>query len=199
MCAICGDAIEPGSGELCARCRRSPLHIDSIRSAVYFEGTVRRAVHLLKYRGREEVAEPLGTLLAEYWRTHPQPVDVIVPVPLHADRLRERGYNQAALLAYALGRLVGLPVDESLLVRQRATAPQVKLDARQRRENVRAAFRCPADVSDMHLLLIDDVATTGATLEACAAALHEHGAASVRALTLARARHRGQDQAAATY
>jgi ComF family protein len=117
------------------------------------------------------------------------PVDVLVPVPLHATRLRERGYNQAALLAREMARRVGLAVDERSLVRQRATASQVDLNVKQRKENVRAAFRCSGNgLVGKHVLLIDDVCTTGATLEACAMALCEGGARSVQALTLARAR-----------
>jgi ComF family protein len=115
-------------------------------------------------------------------------VDVIVPVPLHADRLRERGYNQAALLAHELARQARLAVDEQTLVRKRATASQIKLDAKQRKENVHDAFYCSdSSLAGKRVLLVDDVCTTGATLEACAIALQESGALSVQALTLARA------------
>ncbi len=176
-------------GELCARCHTSPLQIKSIRSAVYFEGVLREAIHCFKYRGRTVLAEPLGDLMATYWTQHTMPIDVLVPVPLHAARLRERGYNQAALLAREMARRVGLTVDERVLVRRRATASQVKLDADQRKANVRAAFRCSGDgLTAKRILLIDDVCTTGATLEACAAALYDGGARSVQALTLARPR-----------
>ncbi|MDY7080323.1 MAG: phosphoribosyltransferase family protein [Chloroflexota bacterium] len=117
------------------------------------------------------------------------PIDIIVPVPLHIVRLQERGYNQAALLAREMAHQVGLTVDEQSLVRQRETASQVDLDARQRRQNVHAAFCCSGNgLVGRRVLLIDDVCTTGATLEACAAALYEGGARSVQALTLARAR-----------
>ncbi len=165
------------------------MQIERIRSAVYFEGVLREAVHRLKYYGRTILAEPLGDLMAVYWTQHPMPADVIVPVPLHTARLRERGYNQAALLAREMARQVGLALNEQTLVRQRATASQVKLDARQRRENVHDAFRCSGDaLTGKQVLLIDDVCTTGATLAACAVALHEGGARSVQALTLARPR-----------
>jgi ComF family protein len=187
FCARCGDAVVAGG--LCARCRTSPLQIECIRSVVYFEGVLREAVHRLKYSGHTALAEPLGDLMILYWTQHPMPADVVVPVPLHAARLRERGYNQAALLACEMARRVGLVVDEQVLVRQRATAPQVELDARQRKENVRAAFRCSSNrLAGKQVLLIDDVCTTGATLEACAVALYEGGARGVQALTLARPR-----------
>jgi len=146
-------------------------------------------MHWFKYRGRTVLAEPLGELMAAYWTQHPMPIDVVVPVPLHAARLRERGYNQAALLAHEMARRVGLTVDERVLLRQRATAPQVELDAEQRKENVQQAFRCSGNgLKGRRVLLIDDVCTTGATLEACAIALYDGGAREVRALTLARAR-----------
>ena len=146
-------------------------------------------MHRLKYYGRTILAEPLGGLMAVYWTQHPMPTDVIVPVPLHTARLRERGYNQAALLAREMACRVGLALNEQTLVRRRATASQVKLDARQRKENVRDAFRCSDNaLTGKQVLLIDDVCTTGATLAACAVALHEGGARSVQALTLARPR-----------
>jgi len=176
-------------GGLGAHCRTAPLQIECIRSVVYFEGVLREAVHWLKYRGRTALAGPLGGLMAGYWMQHPMPTDIVVPVPLHTARLRERGYNQAALLAREMARRVGLVVDEQTLVRWRVTAPQVELDFRQRRENVRDAFRCSGDaLTGKQVLLVDDVCTTGATLEACAVALYEGGARGVRALTLARAR-----------
>ena len=174
---------------LCARCRTSPLQIERIRAVAYFEGTLREALHQLKYRGRTALAEPLGGLMVVYWAQHALPANVVVPVPLHAARLRERGYNQAALLARVMVHQVGLALDERTLVRQRATAPQVDLDARQRKENVHDAFHCSArTLAGQQVLLVDDVCTTGATLEACAVALYEGGAHSVQALTLARAR-----------
>jgi len=135
------------------------------------------------------LAKSLGELMTAYWQQQPMTADVIVPVPLHTARLHERGYNQAALLARELAQQTGLAVDEQTLVRKRATAPQVQLDAKHRKENMRDAFCCSGDaLSGKRVLLIDDVCTTGATLEACAVALLESGAHSVQALTLARAK-----------
>jgi len=190
FCIRCGDAVV--SDGLCARCRTSPLRIDCIRSVVYFDGVLRTAIHQLKYKGRTVLAEPLGGLMAAYWAQHPMSVDVVVPVPLHAARLRKRGYNQAALLACAMARRVGLLVDERTLVRQRATVPQVELNAEKRLQNVHDAFCCSGDdLVGKRVLLIDDVCTTGATLEACAIALYDEGRVrSVQALTLARAGYR---------
>lgn len=187
FCARCGDQVVAEG--LCTRCRTSPLQIERIRAVVYFEGVLREALHQLKYQGRTALAEPLGGLMAAYWVQHALSADIVVPVPLHAARLRERGYNQAALLARAMTRRIGLALDEQTLVRERATAPQVDLDASQRKENVRGAFRCSArTLTGRRVLLVDDVCTTGATLEACAIALYEGGASSVQALTLARTR-----------
>lgn len=187
FCVQCGDKVT--ADDLCTRCRTSPLQIERIRAVAYFEGALREAIHHLKYKGRTALAKPLGNLMTTYWQQHPMPVDVVVPVPLHATRLRERGYNQAALLARELTQRTGLTLNERTLVRKRATAPQVELSAMQRRENVHDAFCCSdGELAEKRVLLIDDVCTTGATLEACAVALLESGAHSVQALTLARAR-----------
>lgn len=188
LCPLCG---YPSShNHLCHRCQQSPLAIDGIRSVAFFEGPLRRAMHALKYRGLRAVAAPLGGLMSAYWQREPLPADVIVPVPLHRRRLRERGYNQAALLAQALGTEIGLPVREDWLVRNRATHPQVELDAAERKENVAGAFQCQNSgaVAGRRVLLIDDVCTTGATLEACSLVLRQAGVQSVWAFTLGRAR-----------
>jgi ComF family protein len=187
VCPRCGSAVLAEG--LCSRCRTSPLQIDAIRSVVLLDGVLRHAVHLLKYEGRTVLAQPLGEVMAAYWLEHRMPADVVVPVALHPDRFRERGYNQSTLLAREMARRVGLAVDEQTLIRRRATAPQVTLDARHRRENVRDAFACSGDaLVGKHVLLVDDVCTTGATLEACAIAVRDQGGArTVRALTLARA------------
>ncbi|MGQ9521776.1 MAG: ComF family protein [Anaerolineae bacterium] len=185
VCQRCGTPITHGM--FCRTCREAPLRLEGIRSVAPFRGPVRSAIHYLKYRHARELADPLGELMAQYWQQNPLPAEVIVPVPLHPSRLRRRGYNQAALLAWALGRRVGLPVDEDALCRVRATASQMRLQAADRRRNVENAFHCLTDrMGGRRVLLVDDVCTTGATLEACADALREGGARQVWALTLAR-------------
>ncbi|MGD2146880.1 MAG: ComF family protein [Anaerolineae bacterium] len=146
-------------------------------------------MHKFKYEGLTVLAEPLGRLMVECWSRLPTLTDVLVPVPLHKSHLRTRGFNQAALLAYQLANHVHLPVDEKTLIRHRATASQFRLTTAERRENVSGAFRCLSDaLSGKSVLVIDDVCTTGSTLEACALALMDGGARRVQALTLARAR-----------
>ncbi len=187
LCPRCG---RPNpNGRLCPLCQRDPLQIDGVRSAAYFAGTLREAIHHFKYYNRQALAIPLGKLMGNYWEKSPLPAEIIVPVPLHPNRLRERGYNQAALLARELGQSTGLPVAENGLVRVRATRPQVELTAQERKENVSDAFHCSTmEFKGKRALLIDDVCTTGATLEACSIALQQAGARSVWAFTLARAR-----------
>jgi ComF family protein len=126
--------------------------------------------------------------MADWWMTHGMAADLVLPVPLHPSRERQRGYNQAALLARQFGQLSGIPVAENVIVRVRPTISQMTLDAEARRRNVMGAFQCiDRQIEEGHLLLVDDVCTTGSTLDACACALYEAGAASVQALTLARA------------
>lgn len=187
LCPHCGRP-RPDS-RLCPICQRDPLQIDGVRSVAYFDGTLREVIHHFKYYNVQDLAIPLGRLMGQYWEKNPLPAEIIVPVPLHKDRLRERGYNQAALLARELGKSIGLPVSENGLERVRATRLQVDLSAQERKENVRDAFRCSnAELRGKRVLLVDDVCTTGATLEACSIALRQAGACSVWALTLARAR-----------
>jgi ComF family protein len=187
FCVLCGEPTSALS-VLCRNCRETPLCIDGIRSAFYYQGVIREAIHKLKYQYLKAVAPPLARLLADYLSRTPLPADVLVPVPLHPRRLRERGYNQAALLAKELGRLTGLPVAEGALRRARSTQAQARAPGReQRRSNVAGAFICrPEAVEEKRVLLVDDVCTTGFTLEACAVALKDAGAATVWGLTVAR-------------
>ncbi len=185
-CARCGLPIRQGI--LCTRCATTPPRLEGIHSALWFQDPLRQAIHRLKYRHGWKMAQPLGKLMARYWQNTALAVDLIVPVPLYPTRLLQRGYNQAALLAGEVGRQMGLPIDESALRRVRKTATQMRLKAAERQQNVQGAFHCPnGQVWERRILLVDDVCTTGATLEACADALRAAGAHSVRALTLARA------------
>jgi len=186
LCPRCG---RPLTGEdRCSACQKWQLEIKGIRSPFLFEGVLRQAIHQLKYSNFKALAFPLAQLLADYFEAKSLSAEVIVPVPLHRRRLRERGYNQSALLARELGRLIDLPVVENSLLRLVDTTAQVKApDAEVRRKNVLGVFACcNGDLETKKVLLIDDVCTTGATLDSCAIALKRVGVDSVWGLTLAR-------------
>lgn len=187
ICPVCG---QPSAlSRLCPSCRAVPPQIDGIRAVGYLDGTLRTAIHRFKYTNVRPLAAPLGQLMAAYLSHNQLPVDVIVPVPLHSNRLRERGYNQAELLARQIEHALGLPLLTKSLLRVKSTAPQVGLSARRRRSNVRGAFHCSDDTpKGQRVLLIDDVCTTGATLEACSLALQQRGTRAVWGLVLARER-----------
>jgi ComF family protein len=185
ICPLCG--IATSSPRRCLSCQRMPLRIDGIRAVGYLEGPLRTAIHRFKYSGVRGLAAPLGRLAVESLLRYDLPVDTVVPVPLHPHRLRERGYNQASLLAKQIGDTGGLSVVDDVLVRVRSTLPQVGLSAQRRRENVRDAFRCTSTLlCERSVLLVDDVCTTGATLEACSVALQAAGVDVVWGLVLAR-------------
>ena len=151
------------------------------------EGLTQDAVYNLKYRNLRALAPELAGILSQYLQTHPLPGDSLVPVPLHPRRLRRRGYNQALLLVRELGKLSGLAVNDGLLKRIKDSPPQVEATSlEQRRLNVADSFDCRGDAAGAKIILIDDVATTGSTLSACAEALKRAGASSVWGLTLAR-------------
>ena len=192
LCPHCGEPLR--GGPLCPRRGHHLALLDGLRSAAWYDGGLRVAIHQYKYRGLRALAEPLGDLLLQAWRRDPPPVDLLMPVPLHARRSRERGFNQAALLAHYLSRGAGLSLDTSSLRRIRYTSSQVDLSAGQRLANVQGAFAyCGGpSLEGRRVCLIDDICTTGATLQACAAALREAGAGTVWAFTLARPKWQAQ-------
>jgi ComF family protein len=174
----------------CATCRATPPGYDYARAAALYEGGLRDALHAFKFGGRRALAGPLGDLAAEQCvGSLPDGIDALVPVPLARERERERGFNQAALLARRIGQRLAAPTRAGWLVRTRATRPQSDLSAAERRANVRGAFRACEVVAGRHVLLIDDILTTGATLDACARALRAAGARRVGVLTVARVVH----------
>jgi len=186
LCPRCGKP-QP-SGILCPGCINWRAEIDGIRSPFQFDGIMRQAIHQLKYKNLRALVEPLAGLLNDYLITNPIPGEVLVPVPLHRKRLRERGYNQSSLLAKELGKLLNLPVVDDCLIRQQHAPPQARTSTiEERRNNVAGAFTCHDHrLRDKQVLLIDDVSTSGATLDACATALKANGATSVWGLVLAR-------------
>ena len=186
LCPRCGQP-QP-SGILCPGCVGWRAQIDGIRSPFRFDGVIRQAIHQLKYKNLRALAMPLARLLQGYLVANPIPGEVLVPVPLHPKRLRERGYNQSSLLAKELGKLAHLPVVDGCLARQRHTPPQARTSTvDERRNNVANAFICrDPGLQNKQVLLIDDVSTSGATVDACAAVLKACGAASVWGLVLAK-------------
>jgi competence protein ComFC len=186
FCKKCGKP--ESSGGLCAACWGHETAIDGIRSVFRFEGVVRRAIHELKYRNLKAISGCLAILMADYLKDNQIDGEVLAPVPLHLRRLRERGYNQSSLLARELGKFIALPVIDDSLHRLKDSLPQARTTTvEERRRNVARAFVCPDEkLIGKRIILIDDVCTSGATLEACAKAVKVAGAVSVWGLTLAR-------------
>jgi ComF family protein len=192
FCDACGDPLASWrtlteAERLCPRCRRVPPAFDRARAAGDYDGSLRAILHAFKYDGRRSLAAPLAALMKTYAGDLLEGADCVVPVPLHPWRRLQRGFNQANALAHRLDR----PVVQALW-RTRATLPQAGLRPAQRRRNVRDAFRLSPLVRRQRLagacvVLVDDVRTTGATLDACARVLKDAGAREVRALTVARA------------
>lgn len=186
LCPRCGRV--QTSNAICLECRQHPPQFVACRSWGIFEGALRECLHHLKYQNDislgETLARPLIQMLVDIdWK-----VDVVVPIPLSLDRLKERGYNQASLLARPIALALGLQFRPGALKKKKETPSQVGLTISQRRENVRGVFQSvPEIVAGKKVLLVDDVCTSGATLEAGSESLVEAGAQSVFALTLARA------------
>lgn len=163
LCPRCGRP--QSSGILCPSCVTWQAEIDGIRSPFRFDGLIRQTVHQLKYRNLRALAVSLAQFLQDYLVANPMPGEVLVPVPLHKKRLRERGYNQSSLLAREVGKLINLPVVDDCLIRQRYAPPQARTSTvDQRRSNVVDAFVCrDRRLQGKQILLIDDVSTSGAT------------------------------------
>ncbi len=182
VCETCG---RPAASRLCSSCDSDPPAARPIRSATYYRDPIRRVIHRMKYEGLFALGRPLGQLMVDAWPLWQRPVDLVLPIPLHDRRQRERGYNQSELLVAELRRHLNWPTDTKALFRTRPTRPQLGLTAFERRANVHDAFAAdPARVEGKRVLLIDDVCTTGSTLTAAAVALKEAGARSVAAYCL---------------
>ena len=192
---FCAKCSQPFAGEItgsfiCANCEGRVLHFDAAVSVYRSRGVVRNVIHDFKYGRQLHLRRLVGRWLSETLtdaRLASRRFDLIVPVPLHPARQRERGFNQAELLALELRRECGLPIGK-VLQRTRYTTTQTQFDRSERMENLRGAFRLRrgCNVRDLRMLLVDDVLTTGSTLSECASVLKKAGALSVHAATAAR-------------
>ncbi len=207
LCCQCGAVFDAFEGEdhLCENCIRTPRHFHQARAAGIYAGALRRLIQEFKFHGKIYLARPLGLLILHtfydmYGQNAGNPIapGAIIPVPLHAGRHRMRGFNQAFLLADHLADCIqqhpdpafsALKTDRDMLVRHRRTTPQTGLSKDLRKTNIADAFRvkAPGKAAGKTILLIDDVYTTGATVDECARILIQAGAARVDVLTLARA------------
>lgn len=187
-CRLC--ALPLTGADVCGRCQRHPPPFVGAAAVYLYQPPLDALIKQLKFGGRLALARLLGELLAEAWtaaRPASLPVDLVVPVPLHPSRLRERGFNQALELARPLARRWDVPLDWRSAARLRATVPQSDLPARLRRRNIRGAFRVDAAVAGRHVAVVDDVMTSGQTLREFAASLRRAGAVSVSVWVGARA------------
>lgn len=186
ICNICGipfksDAVHDHT---CGDCLKNKRHFLWARGVLLYEDAAAKAIRRYKYRPDSTFSRQLGHMISSY--NLPEGFDVIIPVPLHIKRLRERGFNQSLLLSRAVGKRHGITVDRFALKRVRWTEPQVTLSKKERKINVNGAFEVHGDVRGKNILLIDDVYTTGATVGECSRVLRKKGAKTVAVLTLAR-------------
>ena len=186
VCERCG-APNAGHESLCRRCREGLFAVDAVRAAFAYRPPIRELLHAFKYRGRLDAGCALADWMAGLYPRHPEIAGAraVVAVPLHRRRLRERGFNQADRLADAVARVAGLP-RRTGLVRVKKTAAQWELSRAERLANLEDAFAWEGPPPPSRVLLIDDVCTSGGTLEACGRALQAAGAEEVKAFVLAR-------------
>ena len=192
LCRICGHpfAGDPVDEHYCEECLLRPPLYEAVRAPYAYDGVLMECIHRFKFGGRSSLAKPLAALLAEFVEEWPGRIErlLIIPVPLHPRKLRERGFNQSLLLARPVAGALGSRLDFLSLRRIRYTRAQTGLKKDERRKNVRKAFGVaqPGKVEGRTILVVDDVTTTGTTLNECARALMKAGADRVLGLTLAR-------------
>jgi ComF family protein len=201
LCYSCQSKIPRISMPLCPRCGKPQINdivcpscvshktdLDGIRAPFKFEGVIREAIHQLKYKNLRSIATTIAAYLYDYSTSASIPAEVLVPVPLHIKRLKERGYNQSELIAKELGSRLNLPVECNSLIRNKYILPQAKTQSiEERRKNVIQSFTCQScALQGKKVLLIDDVYTSGATLEACASAIKTVKPVSIWGLVAAR-------------
>lgn len=183
LCPQCSE--QTTHGERCGACLKDPPDFARTIALFRYEFPVDRLIHALKYGHQLALAAWLGKQLADALVA--ADYDLLLPLPLHPARLRERGFNQAAEIARSIGTLAGIPLDVLCLTRTRPTPPQAELPLKERARNVRGAFACSADLSGKRILLVDDVMTSGSTLRECARVVKLHGASKITVAVAARA------------
>jgi len=200
LCEICGIKIANENNNICEKCFNKIITITppvairqndiNIWAVCAYEGTLKECIHLFKYKSRLGLAGPLSRLMINFTNNYLNlnKFDIIMPVPLHRNRLLERGFNQAELLAKNLSKNSGCAICPNLLKKTKSTRPQTGLSKTKRSENIKNAFKVnkKMPVKDKNILIVDDVLTTGSTIAECADTLLEAGANSVQALVLAR-------------
>lgn len=185
-CPICGTPGEPGKD--CLECKEHPPRFDKLRSWGVFADPLREALHSLKYKKNLGVAEVLAEPLIKILQKEKWDFDLIIPIPMSRSHLRQRGYNQAHAIARPIALRLDKPIDSRSVTRVRETSSQVDLSPHERYANLKDAFSAnPAKLNGRKVLLVDDVATTGATLNSCAGALRNAGVTEVFCITVAKA------------
>ncbi len=184
MCQRCGKPLVSDVSTTCGECLEDEPAFLYARSFGLYEGVLKKAISLLKFYGIKRLSKPLSDII---FRIEIPRVDAVIPVPLHEKRLRQREFNQSALIAKYLAKSLGIEVLLNCLVKIRDTAPQVGLSSRNRRENIKKAFeiRRSEMIERKNIILIDDVATTGATVRECSGVLKKAGVENIYVITLA--------------
>lgn len=185
LCEVCGLPLEKAG--ICTVCQLDRPHFCALRAWAVFDNPVRNALHKLKYKRNISMGYALAAQMVAFVRDLDWPIDMIIPIPLGKHRLKERGYNQVAMIAMPLAMALSVEYAPGELTRSKETRSQVELTKRERKENVKGAFQAGVGVKGKNVLVLDDVSTTGSTLSSSAEALYLSGAKNVYALTVARA------------
>lgn len=188
-CVLCAQPLPTAiAAHRCSRCSTHPPHFDHIVAPFRYEAPIQPLIHALKYRARFDYADWLGERIAAAVINRPEPLpECLIPVPLHASRLRLRGYNQARELARGICRRLQIPIEQRRIIRKLATPDQIGRDARERARNVSKAFAAVAPLPFQHIAIVDDVVTTGSTVDAVAAVCRAAGASRIEVWCAARA------------
>lgn len=192
VCIKCGRPIVNNDTDgVCFECKNTCRYFDGGASVFEFSGLIQGALYRLKFDGEMEIAQAVGKFMGDKYKKMEWEVDAVIPVPLHHDRLHERGFNQSYLLSREIGRECSIDVADKALIRQRYTESQVPLSRFQRMSNVKGAFSVldSSLIGGKKILLVDDIMTTGSTLNECSSVLRKYGASSVYCLTAACPNH----------